>query len=234
LILLQPSVDHFSGEMDHAGPLSKHNVVPVKSFVFSRLSASGPHGPLFPTREKPCTREKSRLGNLPLTTVPGVFSSRSASVICRKVVHVVQFVLTRLVSSVCAGPQVFVDVVHVVHDRCPAVCVRPWGTERPVLCLKLSIRAGKATASTSVPTGGLACPVPRHEAERDRPRASLDEIAQRGGMDRQTASRAVGKLAARKMLLSTWPRAIEPRSTRSSNGRMIATLSGLFGIPARS
>jgi DNA-binding MarR family transcriptional regulator len=31
-------------------------------------------------------------------------------------------------------------------------------------------------------------------------RASLDDIARRGGMDRQTASRAVGKLAARKML----------------------------------
>ena len=31
-------------------------------------------------------------------------------------------------------------------------------------------------------------------------RASLDDIARRGGMDRQTASRAVGKLTRRKML----------------------------------
>ena len=31
-------------------------------------------------------------------------------------------------------------------------------------------------------------------------RASLDDIARRGGMDRQTASRAVGKLTRRKLL----------------------------------
>jgi DNA-binding MarR family transcriptional regulator len=31
-------------------------------------------------------------------------------------------------------------------------------------------------------------------------RASLDDLARRGGMDRQTASRAVGRLARRKML----------------------------------
>ena len=31
-------------------------------------------------------------------------------------------------------------------------------------------------------------------------RASLDDLARRGGMDRQTASRAVGKLERRKML----------------------------------
>ena len=31
-------------------------------------------------------------------------------------------------------------------------------------------------------------------------RASLSDIARRGGMDRQTASRAVGRLARRKML----------------------------------
>jgi DNA-binding MarR family transcriptional regulator len=32
-------------------------------------------------------------------------------------------------------------------------------------------------------------------------RASLDDLARRGGMNRQTASRAVGRLARRKMLL---------------------------------
>lgn len=31
-------------------------------------------------------------------------------------------------------------------------------------------------------------------------RASLDDLARRGGMDRQTASRAVGRLERRKML----------------------------------
>ncbi len=31
-------------------------------------------------------------------------------------------------------------------------------------------------------------------------RASLDDLARRGGIDRQTASRAVGRLARRKML----------------------------------
>jgi DNA-binding MarR family transcriptional regulator len=31
-------------------------------------------------------------------------------------------------------------------------------------------------------------------------RASLDDLARRGGMNRQTASRAVGRLACRKML----------------------------------
>ena len=31
-------------------------------------------------------------------------------------------------------------------------------------------------------------------------RASLDDLARRGGMNRQTASRAVGRLARRKML----------------------------------
>ncbi|MGO9920592.1 MAG: MarR family transcriptional regulator [Isosphaeraceae bacterium] len=31
-------------------------------------------------------------------------------------------------------------------------------------------------------------------------RSSLSDIARRGGMDRQTASRAVGRLARRKML----------------------------------
>ena len=39
------------------------------------------------------------------------------------------------------------------------------------------------------------------DATRDgTARASLDDLARRGGMDRQTASRAVGRLARRKML----------------------------------
>ena len=39
------------------------------------------------------------------------------------------------------------------------------------------------------------------DAKRDgTARASLDDLARRGGMDRQTASRAVGRLARRKML----------------------------------
>jgi DNA-binding MarR family transcriptional regulator len=39
------------------------------------------------------------------------------------------------------------------------------------------------------------------DAKRDgTARASLDDLARRGGMNRQTASRAVGRLARRKML----------------------------------
>ena len=40
-----------------------------------------------------------------------------------------------------------------------------------------------------------------HDTKRDgTARTSLSDIARRGGMDRQTASRAVGRLARRKML----------------------------------
>jgi DNA-binding MarR family transcriptional regulator len=40
------------------------------------------------------------------------------------------------------------------------------------------------------------------DAKRDgTARASLDDLARRGGMNRQTVSRAVGRLARRKMLL---------------------------------
>ena len=41
-------------------------------------------------------------------------------------------------------------------------------------------------------------------------RASLDDLARRGGMDRQTASRAVGRLARRKMLQVIRPGRSEP------------------------